>query len=722
MDFHNINLHFPLENPTLIFAVVLLVILFSPLLLQRLRIPYIVGLIAAGVLLGPKGFDLLPNDESFKLFGNVGILYILFLAGLDMDMNDFRQNRGKGLLFGLFTFSIPLGIGFITSYYLLHFSILASVFVASMYSTQTLVAYPIVSRYGVTKNRAVTITVSGTILTDTMMLITIAIIAALSKGTMDRLFMLIWAAKIAVFGLLVIGLFPILTRLFMKKIEDSILQFIFVLAMVFLGAFLAQLAGLEGVLGAFLVGVSLNRLIPNVSPLKNRLEFVGNAFFIPFFLIGVGMLIDYRVLFNGYEALTVALVMAIVAITSKWLAAMLTRVSLRLSKEEGKMIFGLSSAHAAAILAGVMVGYNIIIGQLPDGSPVRLINAHVLNGTILVILFSSIISSFITEKAARRLALKARDQEIDSLQKTKRERVLISLSNPDTVERLVELALMIQQAPLHNDLCALTVVSDTTGSGNKSELLERASKIASSSEQHIESLIRFDVNISSGIIHTAIEQNCTDILIGLHQKSKLSDSFLGLMGETLRSATNRTLMIYKPSQPLSTISRILIFMPVNAELEAGFIRNCTHFLTLANQAGASMIVHSTNETFKAVNTLAGERHASLAILHRAMNTWEELPKRLHHVRNNDFIIFVLARKSTLSYQPLFDELPHLLTQYLFHNSYMLTFPEQFGDSPAPDESFHSLRTLMPQLEDITQPIQWGKKLWQKRNPDEGENA
>jgi Kef-type K+ transport system membrane component KefB len=706
MTLSDITIQLPLENSTLIFAVVLLVILFSPLLLHKLRIPYIVGLIFAGILLGPKAFNILANDESFRLFGNVGILYILFLAGIDMDMNDFKRNRVKGLTFGLFTFSIPIIIGTFTSLYILHFSLMTSLLLAAMYSSQTLVAYPITGRYGVSQNRAVNITVGGTILTDTLMLMLLAIIAGICKGTLTHWFMIVWAIQIVCFGLIVLFVFPVVARAFMKRFEDNILQFIFVLAMVFLGAFLAQLAGLEGVLGSFLVGISLNRLVPKVSPLKHRLEFVGNALFIPFFLIGVGMMIDYRVLFSGHEALLVAGVMAMVAITSKWLAATFTRLTCRLSKDEGLMVFGLSNAHAVATLAAVMVGYNIILGQNSDGTPIRLLNDHVLNGTIIMILFSCIISSFVTEKAARRLALTGNNETTND--KEIRERILIPVANPETIDRLMELAVMMKTASLKQPLYVLAVVDDavTENRGTGEKLLEKAAKVAAATDSSIEQLVRYDVNVASGIIHTVKEHNISDVIIGLHRKLKITESLWGTMADSLQKSMNRSIYIYKPVQPLGTTEQVVVFLPEKAELEPGFYRCFDHIYHIAKQADVSLAFYAGTETANKLKVLADWQQHKVPTVYRKMESWDEITTCIKKVRVNDLVVFVGGRKSTISYNPSFEELFPQISNEVINNSQIVVFPEQFGFQSETDERYSVLVNPSPVFEELKKPRKW----------------
>lgn len=400
MNWLDLSLKLPITDPTWIFLLVLLIILFAPILLTKLRIPHIIGMILAGLAIGEHGFNILVRDSSFELFGKVGVYYIMFLAGLEMNMADFKKNRGKAVALGLLAFIVPISIGMVTNVLLLKYSLITSILLASMYASHTLVAYPIVIRYGISRQRSVSIAVGGTAVTDTLTLLVLAVISGVFKGEAGGLFWLWLVVRFVVLAMLIMYFLPRVGRWFFRRYDDNVMQYIFVLAMVFLGAGLMELIGMEGILGAFLVGLVLNRLIPHVSPLMSHLEFVGNALFIPYFLIGVGMLIDVKVIFGGGDALKVAGVMIVVALGGKWIASWLTQKIYRMSALERELMFGLSNAQAAATLAAVLVGYNII---LPDGS--RLLNEDVLNGTVLLILVTCIVSSFTTERAARKMAM-----------------------------------------------------------------------------------------------------------------------------------------------------------------------------------------------------------------------------------------------------------------------------------------------------------------------------
>ena len=438
MEIPVLSAYLPITDPTWIFFIVLCIILFAPVLLGRLKIPHIIGMIIAGVLIGPHGLHILDKDSSFELFGKVGLYYIMFLASLEMDMQDMKRIGNKAFVLGILAFLFPLGLGIISNIWILEYNLITSVLLASMYASHTLIAYPIVIRYGISRHRSVSIAVGGTIVTDTLTLLVLAVIAGMFKESTGDWFWPLMFIKVLVVGGFMIYAFPRIGRWFFKKYNDGVVQYIFVLAMVFLGAGLMELAGMEGILGAFLAGIVLNRLIPRSSPLMNHLEFVGNALFIPYFLISVGMIIDVQILFGEGDALRVATVMIVIALLGKWIASFVTQKIYKMSGVERDLMFGLSNAQAAATLAAVLVGYNII---MPDGS--RLLGEDVLNGTVILILVTCIVSSFITEHAARKITLQT-EKTIED-QPLEDEKVLIALAYPETVNPIVNLALMMRQ-------------------------------------------------------------------------------------------------------------------------------------------------------------------------------------------------------------------------------------------------------------------------------------
>ena len=448
----------PIESPVIIFTLILFVILFAPILLNRLKIPHLIGLIVAGAIIGPNGFNLLLRDSSIELFGTVGLLYIMFLAGLDIDYTDFRKNGFKVLVFGLLTFIIPMTIGTSTAYYLMGFALPTSVLLASMYASHTLITYPIINKLGIARNRAVVTTVGGTFITTTLALLVLAVIARSTTEVVDSRFLLRLFLSVMLFILALVLVFPPLCRWFFKKYDDNIMQYIFVLAMVFLGALMAGLAGVEPIIGAFLTGLLINRLIPKTSPLMNRIEFVGNSLFIPFFLIGVGMLVNFKAFFTDIETLFVAVMMITVASFSKFMAAWLTQLSFKMTKDERHVIFGLSNAQAAATLAAVTIGYNIITGYTESGEAIRLLNESVLNGTVLMILFTCTIASFYTQKGAQQIAKNELSPEYTDTSAIG-EKILIPVSNPDNISELINLSISIKPKKNKADLFALHIIN-----------------------------------------------------------------------------------------------------------------------------------------------------------------------------------------------------------------------------------------------------------------------
>lgn len=570
----NIDFTLPLADPVLKFLLILLIILAAPLLLNKLRVPHLLGLIIAGAIIGPNGFNLVLRDSSIILSGTAGLLYIMFLAGLEIDMGDFKKNSGKSLVFGMYTFLIPMILGTVVGLWVLDFSMETSVLLASMFASHTLIAYPIISKLGISKNNAVSITVGGTMITDTLALLVLTIIVGMATGNADNAFWIRLGVSIVIFALIVLLVFPFIGRWFFKRVHDNISQYIFVLSMVFFGAFLAQLAGMEAIIGSFLAGLALNRLIPQSSPLMNRVEFVGNAIFIPFFLLSVGMLIDYRAFFTSFETIKVGMVMIIVATAAKYAAAWLTQKTFRLSVDQRSVIFGLSNAQAAATLAAVMVGYNVILGTDANGAPIRLLNESVLNGTILMILVTCAIASFSAQKGAHNIAMKESGEETED-KDTKDEHILIPVSNEETVEELVNLSLAIKSKTNTSGLYALKVIdnqnSDDKTLKSSKRVLQTAVDTAAATDTRLKGLLRYDLSISNAITSVVKEREITDLVLGLHKEKDIPAAFLGNIVENVLQHSSVTTFIYKPVQPLATIKRHLIILPDRAEKEIGFI-------------------------------------------------------------------------------------------------------------------------------------------------------
>ena len=629
MDLFHFSLQLPITDPTWIFLLVLLIILFAPILLNKLRIPHIIGMILAGLVIGEHGFN------------------------------------------------IPIGIGMVTNMWLLEYSLLTSILLASMYASHTLVAYPIVIRYGISRHRSVSIAVGGTAVTDTLTLLVLAVISGLFKGEGGGFFWLWLVVKVVVLGALIMQLFPRIGRWFFRRYDDNVMQFIFVLAMVFLGAGLMEFIGMEGILGAFLVGLVLNRLIPHVSPLMSHLEFVGNALFIPYFLIGVGMLIDIHVIFGGGDALKVAGVMIVVALAGKWIASWLTQKIYRMSVLERELMFGLSNAQAAATLAAVLVGYQLI---QPNGE--RLLNEDVLNGTVLLILVTCVVSSFTTERAARRIAMdEAHPEEGDRSRIP--EKILIPVANPATIEYLMSLSLLIRDPKQKDNLVALNVINDHTESDRLEQqgkrYLERAAKIAASAGLQLQCISRYDLNIAAGIIHTAREYDATDVVIGLHYKVNLMDSYFGKLTESLLKGLHREVMVARFLMPLNTLRRIIIAVPPKAEYEAGFQKWVEHFCRMSVTLNCRVHFFANEQTTHLLQALIRKKHSDTMAEFSRLDDWDDLLLLTGQVNYDHLLVVISARRGSISYDSSFERLPGQLGKYFSNNSLIVLYPDQIGE-------------------------------------------
>lgn len=692
-----IDFALPFTNPVLKFFILLLIILTTPILFNRLKIPSLIGLIIVGAILGTHGLNLLERDSSITLFGTVGLLYIMFLAGLEIDMAEFKKNSQRSFVFGMLTFLIPMLLGTFIGYYLLKLSFISSVLLASMFASHTLIAYPIVSKLGAAKNRAVTVTIGGTMITDTLALLVLAVIVGMHKGGVTTVFWIRLVLSVLLFGFSVMLLFPLIARWFFKHFQDNVSQYIFVLMMVFLGALLAEIAGVEGIIGAFLGGLALNRFIPHTSPLMNRVGFVGNALFIPFFLLSVGMLIDYRTFITDWETIKVAIVMTIIAISSKYLAALFTQKLFKYSKPERQLIFGLSNAQAAATLAAIMVGYQV-----------GLLNDAILNGTIVMILVTCTIATIEAQKGAFAVSLMEGDLEIEN-EGANEERILIPLGNPDTLEELMGLSLIIKSLTNTENLYALNIIK-SGGNSTESEkkghkLLDEAAKIAASTDTYLHKIFRYDENILNGIAGVTRKYNITDIVMGLHVKSTLSESFLGELTEGILHKTNATTLIYKATQPLSTIRKYIVIIPPNAEKEIGFPFWLSKIWHIGQNTGARIIFHASDSTLDIIKHIHS-KHPIDAIFEE-FEGWNGFVTHPIAVKKDDLLFIVMSRSDKRLYNKDLMRVPEYINTYFKDNSFILLHPMQASMLESRDNLMNpALLSSVERLGDV------GKTLWE----------
>ncbi len=662
--------------PVPIFLTVMAIILLTPLVLSRLRIPHVIGLIVAGVVVGPHGFNLLARDMSFEVFGQVGILYLMFLAGIEIDMYHLRKNLRKGMTFGLFTFIIPLILGALVAMAALRMHFLEATLLASMFAAHTLIAYPIVTRFGVTKSPAVVIAIAGTIVTVLGSLIVLAgVLGVYRDGSVASLIPVLCYLALYCVGLIYI--YPRVTRYFFKHYSDGIAQFIYVMVMVFGAAALASFIGLEGVFGAFFAGLVLNRFIPARSPLMGRLEFVGNAIFIPYFLIGVGMLIDLHVVMDGWTTLYTAAVMSAVAMLSKWIAAWVTQKVYRLTPVDRSIMYQLSNAHTAVALAVVMIGYEM-----------HLFDVTVLNGTVVMILVTCTVSSFGTERAASRLKVQLLEQaDEDSVKDdaTTHPRTLVAISNPLTAPSIVDLALSMRfpDTSVAGDLYALHVRNDNSASSkaigrNSLDVAERA---ASAVETSLTAIERFDLNFITGVLNTMEERDITELVLGIHRRTSIIDSFLGEKIEQLLRSTNRMVVMSRCFIPLATVTRILVAVPKKAQFETGFRRWVQAVGNLGRQVGCRVEFWCEDSTAPLIRTVITQSKLGIRMSFSTVASYDDFVIKSSEINDDDLLIVVSARRSSVSFDSDMDAVPEYLQKYLAGNNLIVIYPGQFGTEP-----------------------------------------
>lgn len=662
----------PLSNPVLIFSLILLIILLSPILLRKINIPGIIGLIISGVVIGPFGLNILEKNSAVDLFSTIGLLYIMFIAGLELDMNQFKANRNKSLLFGFFTFIFPLTIGFPVCFYLLGYDFNASFLTASMFATHTLVAYPIVSKMGVSKNEAVAITVGGTILTDTAVLIILAVIMGNNQGNLNQEFWIKLVVSLTIFSAIMFVIIPRVAKWFFRKLEgEKHSHYIFVLAIVFFAAFLAEVAGVEPIIGAFVAGLALNKLIPHSSALMNRIEFIGNSLFIPFFLISVGMLVDVSVIFRGPQALIVAGTLTTVALFGKWFAAFFTQLIFKYSNAQRGLIFGLSSAHAAATLAVILVGFKA--GILDD---------NILNGTIILILITCIIASFATERAAKKITVEAEEEPLEIKETAVKltEHILMPIANLDNIEKLLELSIFIKDKKTNSPISILSVVSNNEEAEKNivkaRNKLEEFVRQASASETEVNVITTIDHNAASGISRVCKETGVDIVVMGWPRKKGFIDKLIGENVDSIVSRINKTTLICHLDKPLVLHKRILVVTPPLSEHENGFSLWLDKIAKLAQELSIPVFFYCNKATEVAILGFIKKTKIATPVMFNEFSDWDDFLVLAKNVNLDDLLVLVSARKGSPSYMGLLQNLPSKLEKYFSNNSRFIVYPNR----------------------------------------------
>ena len=682
-----LSAYFPITDPTLVFFVVLMIILFAPIVMSKLRIPHIIGMVLAGIAIGQYGFNILERDNSFELFGRVGLYYIMFLAGLEMDMEGVKKHSQQFVVFGLLTCLVPLILTYVMAISFLGYSGSASFLLGCIMASNTLIAYPIIGRYGLQRHPSVSLSVGSSMISLFLALLMLAALSGSYDGNNSWFYWPLFILKFALFCIGSIILIPKLARYFLRRYSDAVMQYIFVLGIMFLSAALTSLIGIEGIFGAFFSGLILSRYIPRVSPLMNRIEFIGNALFIPYFLIGVGMLINVRTIFTGIDILWTVFLIVFFGTFGKALAAYISSLLFRLSKADGNMMFGLTSAHAAGAIAMVLVGMRL---EVAPG--VYLMDDVMLNGVVMMILFTCVISTLMTEHASQQIIIQEKthlrnDTSIDEDD----ERILICVKYPEIAPQLLSLANTIRNQRLNRELVALNVVYDGIHSNTYREqglqLLERLQQQASASEVRVQTQVRLATNIANGIKHAFREFACSEIIMGMHVHTDNNPRFWGEFIQSLYNGLNRQIILTRFVHPMNTLRRIQVAVPSRAEFEPGFHRWLERLGRLAGQLDCRIQFHGRQESLTLIAEYINNRHPNVRAEYTQMPHWNELPKLAADISEDHLFVVVTARKGTISYKNALERLPDELQKHFSGKNLMIIFPDQFGDQKEDRMSF-----------------------------------
>jgi len=657
----------PFTNPVLIFSLILFIILIAPILLGKIKIPGIVGFIIAGIAIGPNGFNILKKNSAIELFSTIGLLYIMFIAGIELDLADFKRKKHKSFVFGFLTFAVPILIGFPVCYYLLNYSLLTSILTASMFATHTLVAYPIVNKFGISKNEAVAVTVGGTILTDTAVLIILAVIMGSVDGKLDGSFWIQLGISLSIFTATVFIVIPKIAKWFFTKLEsEKTSHYIFVLSVVFFSAFLAQLAGIEPIIGAFVAGLALNRLIPHSSILMNRIEFVGNALFIPFFLISVGMLVDLRVLFRGPDALIVAASLTVVAIVGKYLSATFTQWIFKYTKNQRLLIFGLSSAHAAATLAIILVGYQA-----------KIIDDNILNGTIILILVTCVVASFATERASRDIV--AEEETTGPEPEHDAENILIPIADFNNMDAMLDLAVLFKDKTGTQPISLLSVVPDSDNAQTNlliaRKKLHDSVKYASGNGTDVEVIATLDHNVPSGVLRIAKEKSANIIITGWPRRTTVIDKFLGDKSAALIENSSANLFILHLSKPITVHTGIQLVCPPAYLMEKSMKVWLSKVCKLSSELSLSVTCYCDEPTKQHIRQYLKFSKSNVNFNFDDTEVWKEWKLLKARIMPDDFLIVVLERKVETTYLLSLTYTQRKLEQMFESQTKLLIYPQ-----------------------------------------------
>jgi len=688
----------PITNPVLIFAMAMGIFLLGPVIFERLRVPGLIGLIFFGAVVGPNVLNLLARDFTFVLLGQVGLLYLVFLAGLELDLNRFNEFRSRSIAFGILSFGIPMVLGTAVMP-LAGFSLPAALLIGAIIGSHTLLAYPVVSRLGIIKNPAIITVVGGTLVTDTLALAVLAIVAGSMQGDTDALFWMRLVGLLSLYAALVLILVPRIGTWFFRNVPSAApAEFLFLMVVLFFVAWFAQLAGAQPIIGAFLAGLTLNRLIPLNSPLMTRVRFVGNALFIPFFLLSVGMLVDPRVLVQSTEVWVIAGLLLLLVHLGKFAGAWITKIAFGYSREEGLTMFGLSSPQAAATLAVTFVGLEI-----------GLFGEAVVNAVIVMIVVTVFVGPWLVERYGRAVALQEERRPYDPREAPRR--ILIPIANPATADGLMDIAFLLRDKASNEPIFPLTVVR---GTGDDSEarvaeaekMLSHAVLYAAGADVPVSPLTRVDPNIATGMVRAVAETRTSIVVVGWDGRSSASrTAVFGTVLDQLLEQTRQSVIVARMGHPLNTTTRIVMVLPPDADRHPGFAGAIGLIKRLASEVDARLEVIAVGDASTPYETILKEVSPEYPFTLARAEGWGPLLWDLRErLGPQDLVAALSSRRGTLGWSRALERLPGQLAS-LVPESFLMVYPSESVIDPADPSSEDErdaltadLSTLPPSLD------------------------
>ncbi|XVH32617.1 cation:proton antiporter [Haloferacaceae archaeon DSL9] len=674
----------PIDDPTLIFGLALLVFLVAPLLLERVNFPGIVGIILVGTLVGPNGLGVLERGEPIVLLGEVGVIYLMFLAGLEIDRREFAVNRRRSVVFGLLSFVVPQAIGMAVGVVALGMSVPVAALFASVFASHTLLAYPIVSRLGITNNRAVTTTIGGTIITDTLALLVLAVVVGATAGALGAAFWLQLLVGLVAFFVGSWLFIPLIGRWFFRSVsEESYFEYLFVMVLVFACAYAAELVGVEAIIGAFLAGLAINPLIPKAGVLMNRIEFVGTALFVPFFLFSVGMLVDPAAALEGTRTLIVTAALLAMVLVTKYAAAWATGRRYGYTTAEITTMFGLSVGQAAAALAVTLVGFEI-----------GLFDQAIVNAVVLMILAISIASPAIVDRSGRDIAAAKAERGYEPTATP--ERILIPLSVDDEYrEGLLDLALLVRDRRADEPIYTITVVQPADAGGVDAEIATAEATgaatqaYAAGAEVALDSQTRVNYNVASGIADAALENRISVLLLGWDgARSRRQHTFGSVIDRVLRQ-TRQLVVVAGIETPLNATRRLVVVLPPGIENNDGFYRAVHAVKSIADGLDATIDGYAVDGDPARYEHLFELVDPEVSAAFAAVDGWQSLRTALREdVQSDDLLVCLSARRGRLGWHPELQTLPSDLAA-IAPGSFLVVYPR--SGKRADDRRFLTIR-------------------------------